>query len=95
MGGVAIGEGCYVGAGAVLQRDWGHIVIVPGSNVQENCVVLGDTDIPSGKMVLGVPGRIVGDVSEEQKAAWDLGLKLYQELPSRCERSLGRLERKR
>jgi carbonic anhydrase/acetyltransferase-like protein (isoleucine patch superfamily) len=95
MGGVTVGEAYYVGAGAVLQRDWGHILIVPGSNVQENRLILGDTDIPGGKMVLLAPGRIDGDVSEEQKAARDLGLKPYQELPIRCERSLGRSERKR
>ncbi len=48
-------------------------------------------EIPSGKMVLGVPGKIVGDVSEEQKAAWDWGAELYQGLPARCKKSLRRL----
>ncbi len=94
MGGVTVGEGHWVGAGAAARGDWGNIVIGPGPNVQENCAVLGDTDIPGGKMVLGVLGTIVGDVSEEQKAARDLGLKLYQELSPLCERSLDRLERK-
>ncbi len=39
IGDVEIGEGCYVGAGAVLRADWGTIRIARGSNVQENCVI--------------------------------------------------------
>jgi len=148
IGGVVIGDGCYVGAGAVLRGDWGDVVIGPGSNIQENCVlhvrpdevtdigpschighgavihgatlgthvmvgahavihdgvVVGDEaligagcvvpanmEIPGGKMVLGVPGKIVGDVSKEQKVAWRWGTKLYQGLPARCKKSLRRL----
>lgn len=151
-GGVTSGEGCYVGAGAVLRGDRGDIVIGPGSNTQENCVVhlrpdkvtvigpschidrgavihgatlgrhvmagmhavihdgvstgdealvragcvvLGDADIPPGNLVVGVPGRIVGEVTEEQKHAWDLGLKLCRELPLRCAESLRQQERTR
>ena len=148
IGGVTVGEGCYVGAGAVLRGDWGDIVIGPGSNIQENCVlhvrpgevlaigaschighgavvhattlgyhvmvgiravihdgvvigdealvgagcvVLPDTEIPGGKVVVGVPGKIVGDVSEEQKEAWAWGLKVYQALPARCLAGMRRL----
>lgn len=148
IGGVVIGDGCYVGAGAVLRGDWGDIVIGPGSNVQENCVlhappdgvasigpschighgavihgatlgrhvmvgmlavihdgvvigdealvgagcvVLANTQVPAGKMVLGIPGKIMGDVSAEQKAAWEWGTKLYRGLPPRCKKSMRRL----
>ena len=148
IGGVTIGEGCYVGAGAVLRGDWGDIVVGAGSNIQENCVlhvrpgevmvlgpachvghgavvhgsrlgrhvmvgiravihdgvvigdealigagcvVLPDTEIPGGKVVVGVPGKILGDVSEEQKAAWAWGLGVYQALPARCLKSMRRL----
>ncbi|MDH4209541.1 MAG: gamma carbonic anhydrase family protein [Anaerolineae bacterium] len=141
IGGVTIGEGCYVAAGAVLRGDWGDIVVGPGSNIQEHCVlhvrpeettilgpdchighgaiihgahlgrhvmvgmhavihdgvvvgdealigsgcvVLPDMQIPPGKMVVGVPGKIVGDVSADQQSAWDWGLKQYQALPARC-----------
>jgi phenylacetic acid degradation protein len=148
IGGVTIGEGCYVGAGAVLRGDWGDIVVGPGSNIQENCVlhvrpeevlvigpschighgavihatclgyhvmvgmravihdgvvigdealigagcvILSDVEIPAGKVVIGVPGRIVGNVSEEQKEAWAWGLELYQALPARCLNSMRRL----
>lgn len=145
IGGVEIGEGCYVAAGAVLRGDWGDIVTGAGSNIQENCViharpdevtlpgpdchvghgaiihgahlgkhvmvgmhailhdgvvvgedaligsgcvVLPDVQIPGGKMVVGVPGRIVGDVSAEQRAAWEWGLRQYRALPARCLKGL-------
>jgi phenylacetic acid degradation protein len=145
IGGVTIGEGCYVGAGAVIRADWGDIVVGEGSNIQENCVlhvrpdevfrvgpschighgaivhasvlgyhvvvgmravihdgvVIGDeaivgagcvvlpnVEIPAGKVVVGVPARVLGDVSEEQRAAWAWGLDLYQALPARCLKGL-------
>ena len=39
IGGVTIGEGCYVGPGAVMRGDWGDIVVGDGSNIQENCII--------------------------------------------------------
>lgn len=39
IGRVQIGPGCYIGPGARLRADWCTIVVGPGSNVQENCVV--------------------------------------------------------
>jgi phenylacetic acid degradation protein len=145
IGGVTIGEGCYIGAGAVIRADWGDIVVGEGSNIQENCVlhvrpdevfvvgpschvghgaivhasvlgyhvvvgmravihdgvVIGDeaivgagcvvlpnVEIPAGKVVVGVPSKVLGDVSEEQRAAWAWGLDLYQALPARCLKGL-------
>jgi len=39
IGDVTMGEGCYVGAGARIRGDWGAVVIGPGSNIQENCII--------------------------------------------------------
>jgi len=39
IGDVVIGEGCYVGPGAMIRGDWGAIVIGAKSNIQENCVI--------------------------------------------------------
>jgi phenylacetic acid degradation protein len=39
IGDVAIGPRCYVGPGASLRGDMGRIVMGPGSNVQDNCVL--------------------------------------------------------
>jgi phenylacetic acid degradation protein len=39
IGDVIVGAGCYVGPGASLRGDFGRIVLRPGSNVQDNCVM--------------------------------------------------------
>ncbi len=39
IGGVTIGEHCYIGPGAILRGDFGYVEIGDGSNVQENCVI--------------------------------------------------------
>lgn len=39
IGQVSIAADCFIGAGAVLRADFGRIVVGPGSNVQENCVL--------------------------------------------------------
>jgi phenylacetic acid degradation protein len=39
IGDVVIGPRCYIGPGASLRGDMGRIVIGPGANVQDNCVL--------------------------------------------------------
>ena len=39
IGDVLVGAFCYVGPGAVLRGDFGRIVMGPGANLQETCVV--------------------------------------------------------
>jgi phenylacetic acid degradation protein len=39
IGDVTIGEGSFIGAGAVLRGDFGKIRIGPGTSIQENCVL--------------------------------------------------------
>jgi phenylacetic acid degradation protein len=39
IGDVIVGAGCYVGPGASLRGDFGRIILKPGSNVQDNCVM--------------------------------------------------------
>ena len=149
IGGVTIGENCYIGPGAVLRGDFGYIEIGDGSNVQENCVIhtfpeqtahLGkdshighgaivhgskikenvlvgmgailhegvevgtnviigsgcvitaNQTIPAGKLVVGVPGKIVGDVSPEMNRAKVAGTKLYQTLPRRYKETFKKIE---
>ncbi len=45
IGGVEIGEGCYIGAGAVLRGDFGWIKIGNGGNVQDNCIIHSNVDV--------------------------------------------------
>ncbi len=149
IGGVTLGEQCYVGAGAVLRADWGDIEIGDGSNVQENCVIhvrpgdmvrlgpashvghgaiihgaglgqhvlvgmgailhddvfVGDgsvigagcvvlegAKIPPNSLVVGVPGKVIGQVSEKQAELMWWGTRLYQALPQRCHEGLRRID---
>lgn len=39
IGDVVIGPGCFVGPGASLRGDIGRIILQPGCNVQDNCIV--------------------------------------------------------
>ena len=41
IGDVMIGAGCYVGANAVLRGDFGRLTLMPGSNLQDTCVMHG------------------------------------------------------
>lgn len=47
IGDVIIEEGAYIGAGAVLRGDIGHVRVGRGSNVQENCVIHTFPDKPA------------------------------------------------
>ncbi|HEY5527401.1 MAG TPA: hypothetical protein VIK02_07460 [Candidatus Anoxymicrobiaceae bacterium] len=145
IGKVTIGEGCFIGAGAVLRGDWGEIVIGDGSNVQENavlhagpdsvttlsenshighgailhgcyleehvlvgmgaivndrarigtgCIVGSGALVPPGvefpprSLLVGVPARVVKEITQLQSDfAW-AGTRLYQSLPKRYGESL-------
>ncbi len=39
IGDVIVGARCYVGPGAVLRGDLSRIVMAPGSNLQDNCII--------------------------------------------------------
>ncbi|MGB9628326.1 MAG: gamma carbonic anhydrase family protein [Thermodesulfobacteriota bacterium] len=39
IGDVEIGDGCFIGAGAVLRGDFGKIVVGRRTSIQENCVI--------------------------------------------------------
>lgn len=44
IGDVIVGAHCYIGPCACLRGDFGRIVIGPGANVQDNCVLHGFPD---------------------------------------------------
>ena len=78
--GVTIGENVLVGMGAVLHE---RVEVGDHCIIGSGCVVTANQVIPPGKLVLGVPGKIVGDVSAEMSRAKTFGTQLYQTLPRR------------
>lgn len=55
IGDVIIGPGCYVGPLASLRGDFGRIVMGPGSNVQDSCVIHG---VPEQDTLIDADGHI-------------------------------------
>lgn len=45
IGDVIIGAGVYVGPGASLRGDFGRLILEPGSNFQDNCIMHGFPDV--------------------------------------------------
>ena len=74
----AVGMGAVVLTGAKVGRD---CVIGAGSVVTENSV------IPDGSLILGIPGKVKREVSEEMKEAFKIGAELYVELGRRHKES--------
>jgi len=78
--GVVLREHVLVGMNAVVQDD---VEIGDGCVIGSGCVIKPRMQIPDRKLVMGVPGEIVGDVSEQQEQLWTMATKFYQELPKR------------
>ncbi|MGQ4911264.1 MAG: gamma carbonic anhydrase family protein [Candidatus Thorarchaeota archaeon] len=72
-----IGDRTVVGMGAI---------VLDGAKVGNDCVigagtvVTNGTVIPDGSLVLGIPGKVVKEVSDGMKAAFLAGAELYVEL---------------
>jgi phenylacetic acid degradation protein len=99
---VLLESGAHIGHGAVIHG--AHIgrnvligisaVVMDRASVGAGCIigaltfVPADMQIPERKVVVGNPGRIVKDVSDEMLAWKTEGTKLYQELPGRLHAAL-------
>jgi carbonic anhydrase/acetyltransferase-like protein (isoleucine patch superfamily) len=54
--------------------------------------VLTGTKVPAGKLVVGVPAKVVADVSEKMREEMWEGTRLYQTIPDWYRRTLKRLD---
>jgi len=59
------------------------VVINENCIIGSGCVLPANKIIPAGKLVVGIPGRIVGDVPPDMHRIKVFGTKLYQTLPRR------------
>jgi carbonic anhydrase/acetyltransferase-like protein (isoleucine patch superfamily) len=75
-----IADYAVIGMGAVISFD---VEIGEWCIVGEGCVVPNGQHIPAGKMVMGVPAEIVGDVQQKHKDFWLYGKQLYVDLAKR------------
>ena len=72
-----IGDGCMIGMHATVLNG---AVIGPGCLIAAGALVPERAQIPAGSLVMGVPGKVVRSVSEEQKAAIAANEAEYREL---------------
>jgi carbonic anhydrase/acetyltransferase-like protein (isoleucine patch superfamily) len=83
--GCTIGAGCLIGMGATLLN---------GSNIGKQCLIGANALIPEGKvipersLVVGAPGRIVRQLTDEEAARIALGARHYVENWQRYVREL-------
>ena len=64
IGNVNLGDGCYVGHGAIIRADYGNIRIGRGSAIEENAVIhagVDGTSILGNKVTLGHGAIVHGD----------------------------------
>lgn len=100
-----LGPQCHIGHGAIIHTSilGRHVMVGMGAIVQDlaeigdecvigaGAVVLARAKVPPGKLLVGVPARVVGDVPDEvAKEVW-AGTRAYQELPERMMRGLRKI----
>jgi phenylacetic acid degradation protein len=87
----AILHGCYleehvlVGMGAIIND---RARVGENTMIASGAVVAPDNVIPPGSLAVGVPARVVKEVSERQLNLMWMGTRLYQTLPERYRASL-------
>jgi phenylacetic acid degradation protein len=77
--GATIGKNCLVGMNAVIMD---NVVLGDECIVGALTLITADTIIPSRKLIVGNPGKIIKDISDEMINWKSSGTKLYQELPA-------------
>ncbi len=83
--GASLGENCLIGMNAVIMDD---VVIGKGSIVAALTFVSSNTIIPELSLVVGNPGKVIKQVSDEMLAWKTEGTKYYQKLPKDCQNTL-------
>jgi carbonic anhydrase/acetyltransferase-like protein (isoleucine patch superfamily) len=98
-------ENCHIGHGAVIhQATLGKHVLVGINAVVGDWAEIGDNSIigegalvprrkkiESGSIVVGVPGKVIGKITDSQSEYSWWATKLYQSLPKRYKESLKEL----
>lgn len=84
-----LGRHVFVGIGAIILD---HAEIGDDCMIAAGAVVLTGMKVPPGKLVVGVPGKVVGDLSDQLRQECREGTRLYQTIPDWYRRALRRLD---
>lgn len=80
-----LGEHVLVGMGAIIM-DWA--AIGDGCCIGAGAVVTERTTIPANKLVLGIPAKVVSEISDAMRQSLAAATEFYLALPPRCYRDL-------
>lgn len=83
--GADIGRNCLVGMNAVIMD---RVKLGAESIVGALTFIKADTEIPPRSLVVGNPGKIIKEVTEEMLDWKTKGTRLYQALPADCHKTL-------
>lgn len=104
--GAYLAEASHIGHAAILHncRLDRHVwvgmgaIVMDYAEIGEDCmiaagaVVLTGTKVPAGKLVVGVPAKVIGNVSEKMRNEMWEGTRLYQTIPDWYRRTLKRID---
>lgn len=88
-GPLELGKHVVVGMGAIIMDG---VKLGDGCCVGAGSLVPAGTQVPPGHLIVGVPARIVREVSPEMRARLEKGTKYYVALPERCFVGLGEVK---
>ena len=80
-----LGEHVVVGMGAIIMDD---VTIGDGCLIAAAALVTAKTVIPPNKLVVGMPAKIVADLSEKTVESLTEGTGYYLSLPERCHKGI-------
>lgn len=83
--GANVGRNCLVGMNSVLMD---HAEIGDECIIGALCFIKSGEKIPARSLVVGNPGKIIREVSDDMIAWKTEGTRLYQQLPAECRESL-------
>ncbi|MEM7104303.1 MAG: transferase hexapeptide repeat family protein [Bacteroidota bacterium] len=87
--GAQIGKNALIGMNAVIMDD---VVIEDECIIGALCFIKAGMHIPKRSLVVGNPGKVVKQVTDEMMAWKTAGTKLYQSLPQECFENLKECE---
>ena len=83
--GANVGRNCLVGMNSVLMD---HAEIGDECIIGALCFIKSGEKIPPRSLVVGNPGKVIREVSDDMIAWKTEGTRLYQQLPAECRESL-------
>jgi len=60
--------------------------------IGEGALVRSKQEVPPGKVAVGVPAKVIGDVEEHHRMIWTMAKELYIDLAARYPKGLERIE---